>query len=214
MEKWEASYTDNSMTLTGPLTTSDLRHVFSLFAFPGIGSPNDPKAVAGAPSGPATQRYLKAMDAILGDLGGKKDNPDYAKTATWREKAALQIEQLSRMGVDPIASDAAFAVAKRIRAIAATIRGVPIDLKEIDSKAYSYSSSNVGVSFGWWGGFRPMVTYNPGGGGVQTNYPQIQEERAKAIAQSESKRLELSSQINDIMLEARKKLSDKYQLPF
>jgi len=52
------------------------------------------------------------------------------------------------------------------------------------------------------------------GGGVQTNYPQIQEERAKAIAEGESKRLTLSGQINDILVDAKKKLSEKYMLPF
>lgn len=212
METWKAEYGATSMTLSGPLTSADLKHIFSLFSFPGMGSPDDPKTVAGQPSGPTTQRYLKAVDAILGDLGGKKDNPDYAKTATWRDKAATQIEQLSRNGVDPIAQDAAFAVAKRIRAIAATIRGVPVDLKEIDSKAYYYSSSNVSVGFGWWG--RPSLIYNPGGGGVNTNYPQIAEERAKAIAASENKRLEISGQINDLMIDSKKKLTDKYNMPF
>jgi len=211
MEKWEAAYGPTSMTLSGPLTTADLKHVFSLFSFPGVGSPDDSKPVAGQISGPATQRYLKAVDAILGDLGGKKDNPDYAKTATWREKAATQIEQLGRNGVDPVATDAAFSVAKRIRAIAATIRGVPVDLKEIDSKAYYYSSSNVSVGFGWWG--RPSLMYN-GGGNVSTNYPQIQAERAKAVAASEGKRLELSGQINDILVQSKRKLADKYGLPF
>jgi len=211
MEKWEATYGATSMTLTGPMTTSDLRNVFSLFSFPGVGGPEDAKAT-GQPTGPATQRYLKAVDAILSDLGAKKDNPDYTKTATYREKAAGQIEQLSRTGVDPVASDAAFAVAARIRAIAATIRGLPVDLKEIDSKYYYHSTSNVSVGWGWWG--RPSLIYNPGGGSVSTNYKEIQEQRAKSIAASESKRLELSGQINDLMVEAKRKLADKYKLPF
>ena len=211
MENWETTYTATSMTMTGPLASADVRKIISLFSFPGMGSQEDTKAAA-MPSAPATQRYLKAVDAILGDLGGKKDNPDFAKTATWREKAAGQIESLSRNGVDPIAVEAASGVSNRIRAIAATIRGVPVDLKEIDSKAYYYSSSNVSVGFGWWG--RPSLIYNPNGGGVNTNYPQIYEERAKAVAASENKRLEISGQINDILVGAKKKLTDKYNVPF
>jgi hypothetical protein len=211
MENWETTYTATSMTMTGPLATSDVRKILSLFAFPGMGAAEDAKA-GGMPSAPSTQRYLKAVDAILGELGGKKDSPDYIKTATWREKASGQIESLSRNGVDPIATDAAASVANRIRAIAATLRGVPLDLKEIDSKAYYHSSSNVGVGFGWWG--RPSLIYNPNGGGVQTNYPQIYEERAKAVAGSENKRLEISGQINDVLIGAKKKLTDKYNVPF
>lgn len=212
MEKWEATYGASSMTLSGPLTTADLRHVMSLFAFPGVGTPEDPtKDLAGMPSGPATQRYIKAVEAILSGLGSKKDDPDVAKTATWREKAAGQIEQLSRNGVDPIAVDAAFAVAKRIRAIAATLRGLPVDLKEIDSRAWSHSDSTWSVGIGWWG--RGGIMYNPNAGS-SNNFQQIQEERAKAIAASESKRLELSSQINNTMTDAKKKLADKYKIPF
>jgi hypothetical protein len=211
MEQWKTEYGANSMTLSGPLTTTDLRHIFSLFQFPGLGTQEDPKA-EGEPNAPATQRYLRAVDTILGDLGGKKDSTDYVRTATWREKAAGQIEGLSRNGVDPIASEAAFDVAKRVRAIADTIRGVPVDVKAIESKAYYHSTPNWSVGIGWWG--RPNVIWNPNGGSVSTNHQQIQEERAKAIAEGESKRLQLSSQINDIMAEAKKKLGDKYKAPF
>jgi hypothetical protein len=153
------------------------------------------------------------VDAVLGGLGSKKDSPDYLKTATWHEKAAMQIEQLSHVSVDPLAIDAASAVAKRIRAIALTLRGVPVDLKALDSQAYSYTQPNGGVSLGWWGGrIRPSIYAGPGY--TQTNYPQIQAERAKAIADSEKKRIDLSSQITELMIDAKKKLSEKFGIPF
>jgi hypothetical protein len=211
MESWQVKFTDTSMTMTGPMSTADVRHVISLFAFPSMGAQDQAKI---AVSGPATKRYLAAVDTLLGDLSAKKDSPDYLKTATWHEKAATQIEQLSRMGADPIAVEAAIGAAKRIRAIGATLRGVPVDIKEIDSKAYYYSQPNYGVSFGWWGGFRPMVTYNPGGGGVQTNLPQVYAERAKTVADSDRQRTDLSIQIGQIMGDAKRKLSEKYKIQF
>jgi hypothetical protein len=116
------------------------------------------------------------------------------------------------MGVDPIAVDAASGSAKRIRAIAATLRGVPVDINNINSQAYYYSQPSVGVAFSWWG--RPFLAYNPYGGGVQTNYPQIEAARSKAIADTNIKRLDLSQQINDIMVTAKQKLSDKYKISF
>jgi hypothetical protein len=209
MDKWDAKYGNTSMTLTGPLTTHDLRRVFSLFSFPGLAQEEE-KGETGQPSYAATKRYLTAVDAILSSVTNKKDNPDYNKTATWIDKAAGQIEQLSRNGVDPIASETAFSSAKRLRAIAATLRGVPVDIKEIDSKAYSYSTSSTGVAFGWWG--RPYITYNPGSN--VNNYQQIYAERAKAIAKSEHKRIELQSQITDLLVGAKQKLADKYKMPF
>jgi len=213
MDKWEPTFTANSMTLSGPLPTSDLRRILSLFSFPGLSPEPDGKGEKF--TGPSTQRYLAAVDAVLTGISGKKDSPDYGKTATWYEKAAGQIEQLSRRYVDPIAVDAASRSAKRLRAIGASLRGVPVDLKVLDNQAYYNSSSSVGVSFNLWGrGLRPMLNYNPNGGGVDTNYPEIQAAMAKSIADSAKTRFEISTEVSSIIATAKQKLSDKYMMPF
>src|SRR5262249_60656159 len=128
LELWEATYGPNSMTLTGQLTTADLKRILSLFAFPGAAGEDSAKLGANEVSVPATQRYLAAVDSILKDIRSAKDSPNYEKTATWHDKAATQLEQLNRRGVDPAAVQAAFEAAKRLRAIASSLRGVPIDL--------------------------------------------------------------------------------------
>src|SRR5205085_8131893 len=115
-DKWDTAYTDTSMTMSGRLTTADLRRILSLFAFPGAAGEDDPKA-GNEVSVPATQRYLAAVQSILDDVRKMKDSADYAKTATWHEKAADQIDQLSRRAVDPVAAAAAFESSRRLRAI-------------------------------------------------------------------------------------------------
>lgn len=208
MSEWETTYGPTSMTLSGPLTTADVRRITSLFAFPGSSPEGDPKATK-EPTGPATQRYLAAVDRILGDARGIKDSPQIEKMATWNEKAALRIEQLSRQSVDPAAIDAALQSARRLRAIAQSLRGVPIEWEALQNKAYSYSTSQVGASFGW-GGIRPVWM----SGTTHTNYPQIRAEQSKVIAADQQRRLEAWSQIDSMLGEAKGKLSQKYKVKF
>lgn len=227
-ENWEATFGAKSITLSGPLDPADLKRLVSLFAFP---RPDlDPDAPAGTdqPTAGATQRYLSAVTALLNDLKGIKEqanktDQNYAKTATWHEKAAAQIEHLGRRNVDPVAADAAFAVAKNLRAIAGSLRGVPIELTAANDKAYATvtgGGSYVRPAWGphwhpywgaWWGGYRQWV-HEPLQ--VQTNLPQVFEQRAKAISADQKRRIEAWAQIEDVLSEARRKLGDKYKSKF
>jgi hypothetical protein len=208
LEQWQTTYGTTSMTLTGTLTTLDLRRIMSLFAFPGATSPDAPQVTPGEISRPATLRYWSAVNTVLADLRNTKDSPDYAKTATWHEKAANQLDHLNRNGIDPLAVEVAHEAARRIRAVGASLRGVPIDLDSISRKGYAYSSPSVGYSLSWWGGIRP-VWYGPGA--VSTNYPQIRAEAESVIANDQKRRIETWNQIDQLMSDTRRKLSDKYK---
>jgi hypothetical protein len=210
-ESWEAKYTATTMTLSGKLSSADFKRIVSLFAFPQPQDESEPMVKANAPSVPLTKRYLAAVDAVLGDIKSMKDSPKYEKTATWHEKAAAQIEQLSKQGVDPVAVDAAFQAAKRLRAIAASLRGVPIDMDALASQQYYSSRPSIGViPHGWWG-VQPFIF---GPGQVETNLPQIQEKMSQVIANDKKTRLEAWSQIERTMIDSRRKLSEKYKTDF
>lgn len=205
MGAWEATYDDKSMTLSGPLTPTDLRRVLSLFAFPGAAEEDDPKVGPGEVSAAASKRYLDAVDAVLAGLRAVKDSPDYVKMATWNEKAADQIDHLRTRAVDPVAVDAAREVSKRLRAIAGSLRGVPINVDALQSKAYYYTHSTVGVSVGWWG-VQPVFTP---GGQVTTNLPQIRQEQEKVISDDKKRRSEMWGQIEQALSDARRKLGER-----
>ncbi len=202
-ETWEPKFTDNTMTLSGTMTTLDLKRLLSLFAFPSLPGESDPMAKGEEPSVPMTKRYLAAVESILTEIRNTRDNANYDKTATWHERAAAQIEQLSRRNVDPIASTAAFEAAKRLRAIALSLRGVPIDLNALENQKYFFSSG--GNSIGWWG-WRPVFMNNPTS--IQTNIPKIQAEMQQKIAADQQRRLQAWSEIDRIMIDATKKLSN------
>ena len=113
-ETWQPAFTATTMTLTGPLTTADLKRVISLFAFPSPSGEGDPGAKGNEPSAAMTKRYITAVENILADVRSMRDSKNYDKTATWHDKAAAQIEQLNERGVDPLAVDAAFEAGKRL----------------------------------------------------------------------------------------------------
>lgn len=205
MAAWEATYDEKSMTLSGPLTATDLRRVLSLFAFPGAAEEDDPKVGAGEVSAAASARYLDAVDAVLAGLRAVKDTPDYAKMATWNEKAADQIDHLRTRAVDPVAVEAAREVSKRLRAIAGSLRGVPINVDALQSKAYYYTQSTMSVGVSWWG-VHPV--FNPAGQ-VSTNLPQIRQEQEKVISDDKKRRSETWNQIERLLSDARRKLGEK-----
>lgn len=211
IDAWEAKFTETSMTLSGPLATADLKRIVSLFSFPGPGSEAEPMAKAGEPSATATRRYLSAVDSILADLSKLKDSPNYVKTATWHDNAAAQLEQLSRQGVDPVAVDAALESSKRLRAISESLRGVPIDLSALEKSSYYSARPSLGVMPGGPWGWQPFIF---GPTQVRTNIPEIRATMMKVIADDQKRRLETWSRINQIMVDARMKLTEKYRIKF
>lgn len=207
LELWEASFTETSMTLSGSMSSRDLKRIVSLFAFPSVEEePSDPEAKGPETTAGATKRYYNTVDAILLDISKTVDTAYYAKTATWHDKAASQIEHLSRLHVDPVAIDAAHQSAKRLRAIGASLRGVPINVDALENQQYLYAFA---TNPGWWG-WRPFASQTQ----IATNIPEIQASIKKLIADDDMHRNDTWSQINKIMAEARKALAMKYKITF
>ena len=137
--------------------------------------------------------------------------PEIRKDGSVARESAAQVEQLSKQGVDAVAVDAAFQAAKRLRAIASSLRGVPIDMDALASQQYYSSRPSIGVvPNGFWG-VQPFLF---GPSQVDTNIPQIQEKMAQVIAGDKKTRLEAWSQIERTMIDAGRKLSEKYKTDF
>lgn len=219
LEKWEVVFTDKTMILSGSMSPDDLRRVVSLFSFPRPESPEAALAPPGggeAPTAAATQRYMAAVRTILTDIKLVKDSSSYDKTATWHDKAAQQLEQLSRRNVDPLAVNAAYEAARGLRSIAASLRGVPIDVNAAAQKGYMYTQRMPYYGWGpywggWWGGYRALA-FAPRE--LRTNVPEVQGEMARIIANDQKRRIATWEKIDQLMSETRRKLSDKYNTNF
>jgi hypothetical protein len=219
LDTWEVSFSERSVTFSGPLQTRDLRNIVSLFAFPAIEDehpdPNDPAPKKGTdkePSPMATKRYMSTVNSILDDLKRTTSAPNYNKTATWHEKVAAQIVQLSRLRVDPLAVNAALQSAKTVQSIAGSLRGVPMEVADLESKQYMLAYQPTGISLGLWWGWRPQLNIGPAQ--VETNIPQIQAAISKVIDDDQARRTEAWSRITRAMNDVREELGKKYKMPF
>jgi hypothetical protein len=224
LDTWEVSFTETTMTFTGTLLTRDLKNIVSLFAFPTAHDdlkdldakdtdPDNPAAKKGNEISPtSTKRYFTTVNAILNDLKKTQNNPNYAKTATWHEKGAAQIAQLSRLRVDPAAVNAAMEAARGLQAIGASLRGVPVDVNALSNQAYAVTYRQTGIMPGGWWGWRPYLYI--GSSQLDTNIPQIQASISKVIDEDQTRRAETWSQISRTMVDTGNTLSEKYKLKF
>jgi hypothetical protein len=213
LDTWEATFTETSITLKGSMRTPDLKHVVSLFAFPTANEDLNEKPMKDSQvSAGATRRYFTTVVSIVDDIKKSRDNPNYRKTATWHEKAAAQIEHLSRQRVDPVAVTAALQLASRLKSVAESLRGVPIDVNALENQQYYFSGRQYGVGVGGWWGFRPGLMIGPVQ--VDTNIPQIQAAINKVIDDDHMHRTEVWSQISRIIVDTKTALSEKLKITF
>jgi hypothetical protein len=214
IETWQATFTDSSMTLSGSMTSTDLKRIISLFAFPAANEDQSDMPMKGEQvSAGATKRYFTTVMAIVDDIQKTQDSPNYNKTATWHEKAAAQIEHLSRRMVDPAAVTAAMQLATRLKSIAESLRGVPINVDKLENQAYVVSLGRQGgIGVGGWWRFRPVAFIGPEQ--YDTNIPQIQAQIDKVIADDQAHRTEVWSQINRIIADTKKGLAEKLKITF
>lgn len=197
---WKGTYPDSSMVLSGPLSPASLTQIVGLFAFPQAESAAPLDAQAG-PTKAATKRYFETVNEIVEGVRSLKQDRRYDKMALWHETAAKKIEQLNPRGVDPDALAYGSDVAQRLRAIAGSLRGVPIDLDKLKSEGYFYATQYTS-GWGWW---RWQSAPD-----VRTNLPQVQAKMAKVVTDDEKARQQLWGEISERGSKTRAALSRKY----
>ena len=210
-----------SVTLVMDLSDSSLRRVLSLLISPSPSSseaettpmpPTPDTAVRPVPGTPgpnaaANQNYFTAVYQSLADLEAmNRKAKDYAKTATWHDNYSRKIDQLPMRNVDQELLDYGADVASKLRSLAASLRGVPLQMNRLqNSITYDVKYDPGWVAGSWWGGagYRPS-TYN-----VQTNAGQIRAEQAAAVAQGAEQREEIWKMLADQTAGIRRRMLDK-----
>lgn len=210
-----------SVTLVMDLSDSSLRRVLSLLISPSPSSSEaDPVPMPPAPdtavrpvpgkAGPnaaANQMYFTAVYQSLADLEAmNRKAKDYAKTATWHDNYARKIDQLPMRNVDQELLEYGADVASKLRSLAASLRGVPLQMNRLqNSITYDVKYDPGWVAGSWWGGagYRPS-TYN-----VQTNEGQIRAEQAAAVAKGAEQREEIWKMLADQTAGIRRRMLDK-----
>lgn len=225
LENAEVSAEGKTAALTFDLSDAGLRHVMSLILMPG---PPDASSATPAPPTPdgtspataassntpnlnASRTYYSAVNQIVDDLEAlAKKGGNYNKTATWHDNYAKKIDDLPIGGVDPDLLTWGGTVSSNLRALAVSLRGVPIDVKMLEGGLqYNIQYLPAGYRNNNWSVWS-TVSYHPEYLNVETNQAQIRAEQAKAVAAGAKQR----EQVWQLILADRQKIRVDMQAKF
>lgn len=198
----------SSLKITTPLDETALRRILSIIQSPVPAVSDLPAADAAAAQTPApstsaktivvtpaaSSRYYQSVALLIADLErgadleqGSARASDYLKTAAWHDSFAQRIEQMPRAGVDPELLAWGARTAARFRALANLLRGVPVQVKEMEQSI----RSNVSTWNVWSGSTPAGRYYTPWAYRVDTNLPEVRAAQTQAVAGTSEQREEI-----------------------
>jgi hypothetical protein len=182
-----------TVVLSTPISDQGLRRIFSLVTAPNPAAPlaqeTTPPAVADARRSLNTsKRYLNAIGTLIDDLSNRAArSKNYTRTAVWHDSNAKQIEALSIRDVHPELTDFGRTVSQRLRAIAASLRGVALSLRVAEQKlVIDYSVDPGGLTGGGMFGEIPLFT--PPTWRATSNLQQVREHQSRAVERGTDER--------------------------
>jgi len=216
LDEATAAITGKSLVLTMPkFSDASLRLVLSLVTpsapVPEVAATTSPAPRTSTPAVPeATQslRYFRTVNQALDDLKqANSRNRDPGKNATWYENIAKKIEKLPSRGVDPELLAYGAEMSQRLKALAASLRGVAIEVNTVQKTIVwnskfdpGYTEANV------WGGYgyrAPSVQYD-------SNLQQVRERQAEAVIRGEKDRTNAWLMIDEERQQVATKVADRY----
>ena len=206
---WTASAAGKAMIFRGPLSEKAFRRIAALLQppAPSVGTGEEPAALAAELRLVASQHYFRMVTTFLDDLQrptsrARRSFEDYA---LWYETFAQKISRLPPYNVDDELLKYGYGVSERLQAIAASLRGDVVDVKNLEKKI-GYGVS-LGTQPGWGWRPQPFVFIN-------TNMGQIRAQQQEAIDKGEGTRQEIWKTIEAQTADMRSRMGQKYNTPF
>jgi hypothetical protein len=205
VEDWTAEADGNWLVMRGSLRENGFRRILGMVAPaapPADISTGNPNLAAELRS-LATQWYYRSIQAELDDLRrpSRRTQQDFARFATWYDTFAQKIEQLPPYNVDEDVAKYGMATAARLRGIAASLRGVLVDVKELEKKIAI--TPYIFAQGGWGGRLQPGVW-------LETNEGQIRAQQQAAIEQGAQARQDLWSRIDNESAAIGRIMAERY----
>lgn len=215
----EVDIHDKVATIKFGLSDAGLRQVMSLILMPTLSDAGN-ESIAGnqdspQPTAQASRNYYAATNQILDDLEAlAKKGGNYNRSAVWHDNFAKKIDQLSIRNVDPDLLNYGMKVSSNLRALAVSLRGVPLEVNALNgSISYNvqyqqagYYSANNSI----WG----SVSYQPAYVNVQSNQAEVRGQQAQAIAAGTKQREQIWQILGDDRQAIRVKMVEKYGREF
>ncbi len=159
----------------------------------------------------ASQSYYLTVNKLLDDL--KKQNQrarDYNQTAVWHETYAKQIEQLPIAHVDKSLAAYGASVSDKLRALAGSLRGVPLQVDVLEGQKQFRYQVQPGYAGGFWGGWG----YSPARVQFEDNFAQVQAQQGQVIVKDQENRDKLWAKIDEERSDIRLKMREKFKVDF
>lgn len=200
-----------TLVMDSPMDAQGFQRVLSLIRSPHPDIAGEQLANPNETTGVATLAYYDNVVHILNNLKRQSRNSNsYERTATWHEKFAQQIEQLSTRGVDPEVIAYGYDTSKKLRSLSSSLRGVPIEVNQLENSIrvdYNTTYMTTGVTpFGFI--YRPLFV-NP-----QTNLGDVRSQQANVIAQDQADREKVWLMMRDDQNDIAKRMTQKYNMQF
>lgn len=149
----------------------------------------------------AAQNYYTSVNRFVDDVLGRMARAtDYNRTATWHDSAAQSIDHLSLNSVPEELQKYGKQMSNSLRALAASLRGVPIDVEKL-AAAYRFDYNYMPTSWNYgiwsWG-------YHPAYLNISTNEAEIRAKQAEAIANGAKEREQIIQQMQDERQDVRR----------
>jgi len=234
VREWEASTKDNTLKLSGPLSTSGLRRILSVLELPpalGRALQDAEQDLADNPESLtriATQQFYTAVTGLLDDLKAQRRRQDMAtpgSVAMWYEKYAKKIDNLPILNVDEEMLMYGRDVSQLLRGGGSSLKAVgmrsatrqgenqPSGGAAVYSSYNSYYPSGSYSDYGPVGGYRSGYAVDLYAGARQKGRSDAiirQQERTRGAASAQQMWQQIDTQSADI----RRAMTQKYEVEF
>ncbi len=210
---WKAS--GQSVVVDGEIGEGALRKILTL-----INSPT-PESLGGSSQVASTQapetavhasiRYYQGVVEALTMLDVKNQNAnDYNRTAMWHESYAKKIEQLPRMGVDPELLAWGADVCSKLRALAVSLSGEPVQIdklnRTIQFRTRSIDTPYANTPYGFL--YRPLFVT------TDNNVDQVRAQQQQLVEKGSSDRENIWNMLREDKQAIAAKMQQKYMIDF
>ncbi len=156
----------------------------------------------------ASAAYYDAVCQLLNSLIRRnKGASDYDKTALWHETFARKIAELPTTGVDSELLNWGQGISDKLRALAASLRGIPVEVNELEN-SIRFNSTTY---YRWYANSAESgPLYFPDWIKSENNVGDVRARQADVIAQNADQREAIWTMMKEATAEIARKMQYKY----
>jgi hypothetical protein len=217
LARWDMRLEEKAVSFRKQLSEKDLESILVKLQPAAVtASEATPETLDPKDRAAAARQYFQTVTGIVAEMRKQADRTtNYVRAAQLHETAADRIDRLLTFGVDSDLQEYGSSVSSKLRMLAQSLRGVPVQVDALQAgKVAVVSAQPGGIGFVPGRFFaRPAFGYPPTLQ-YQGNLAEVQERQAQVIANDGTNRISVWRQYDAETSRMRKTLSDRYGTDF